>query len=103
MPGRRRSPSGTSRYDQSDPLLYIESLPYWETRGYVPIILRNYWIYEDRGGDRSPEPPRARRRACGRASPACPAPSAVRIEPPRRATAATGSATELICSCICSA
>jgi soluble lytic murein transglycosylase len=31
---------------QGDPLLYIESLPYWETRGYVPIILRNYWMYE---------------------------------------------------------
>jgi soluble lytic murein transglycosylase len=42
-----------TRYDQSDPLLYIESIPYWETRGYVPIILRNYWIYEARGGDRS--------------------------------------------------
>jgi soluble lytic murein transglycosylase-like protein len=36
--------------DQSDPLLYIESIPYWETRGYVPIILRNYWIYEQREG-----------------------------------------------------
>ena len=42
-----------TRYDQSDPLLYVESLPYWETRGYLPIILRNYWIYEDRGADRS--------------------------------------------------
>jgi soluble lytic murein transglycosylase len=42
-----------ARYDQSDPLLYIETIPYWETRGYVPIILRNYWIYEARGGDRS--------------------------------------------------
>lgn len=42
-----------TRFDQSDPLLYIETIPYWETRGYVPIILRNYWIYEDHGGDRS--------------------------------------------------
>ncbi|HMJ93491.1 MAG TPA: lytic transglycosylase domain-containing protein [Allosphingosinicella sp.] len=33
--------------DRSDPLLYIESIPYWETRGYVPIVLRNYWIYEE--------------------------------------------------------
>jgi soluble lytic murein transglycosylase len=41
------------RYDQSDPLLYIETIPYWETRGYVPIILRNYWIYEGQAGDRS--------------------------------------------------
>ncbi|HLL30566.1 MAG TPA: lytic transglycosylase domain-containing protein [Allosphingosinicella sp.] len=35
------------RFDKGDPLLYIESLPYWETRGYVPIVLRNYWIYEE--------------------------------------------------------
>jgi soluble lytic murein transglycosylase-like protein len=33
-----------------DPLLYIESIPYWETRGYVPIILRNYWVYEQEAG-----------------------------------------------------
>ena len=33
--------------DRADPLLYIESIPYWETRGYVPIVLRNYWIYEE--------------------------------------------------------
>jgi len=32
--------------DRGDPLLYIESLPYWETRGYVPIVLRNFWVYE---------------------------------------------------------
>ncbi|HEY0627105.1 MAG TPA: lytic transglycosylase domain-containing protein [Allosphingosinicella sp.] len=34
----------------ADPLLYIESIPYWETRGYVPIVLRNYWIYEQKAG-----------------------------------------------------
>jgi soluble lytic murein transglycosylase-like protein len=33
-----------------DPLLYIESIPYWETRGYVPIVLRNYWIYQQQAG-----------------------------------------------------
>lgn len=36
-----------------DPLLYIESIPYWETRGYVPIVLRNYWVYEQRLGQGS--------------------------------------------------
>ena len=36
--------------DNGDPLLYIESIPYWETRGYVGIVLRNYWIYEMRAG-----------------------------------------------------
>ena len=76
-----------SRYDQSDPLLYIESLPYWETRGYVPIILRNYWIYEARGADRS-----VSRRALAQGLwprfPGLPGPTAVRIAPrPRQQTA----------------
>lgn len=42
------------RFDKGDPLLYIESLPYWETRGYVPIVLRNYWIYEEGAGKPGP-------------------------------------------------
>jgi soluble lytic murein transglycosylase-like protein len=41
------------RFDDGDPLLYIESIPYWETRGYVPIILRNYWVYEQKTGKES--------------------------------------------------
>ncbi len=36
--------------DGGDPLLYMESVPYWETRGYIAIILRNYWIYEAQSG-----------------------------------------------------
>jgi soluble lytic murein transglycosylase-like protein len=36
--------------DGGDPLLYIESIPYWETRGYVVTVLRNYWMYERQGG-----------------------------------------------------
>jgi soluble lytic murein transglycosylase-like protein len=36
--------------DGGDPLLYIESIPYWETRGYVVTVLRNYWIYERESG-----------------------------------------------------
>jgi soluble lytic murein transglycosylase-like protein len=36
--------------DNGDPLLYVESIPYWETRGYVSIILRNYWMYQIRAG-----------------------------------------------------
>ena len=36
--------------DNGDPLLFIESIPYWETRGYVAIILRNYWMYEIQSG-----------------------------------------------------
>jgi soluble lytic murein transglycosylase-like protein len=36
--------------DGGDPLLYIESIPYWETRGYVTTVLRNYWMYEGQAG-----------------------------------------------------
>ncbi|MBV7266934.1 lytic transglycosylase domain-containing protein [Erythrobacter sp. WH131] len=40
--------------DQNDPLLWMESIPYWETRGYVSIVLRNYWMYERAAGVASP-------------------------------------------------
>lgn len=36
--------------DGGDPLLYIESIPYWETRAYVGTVLRNLWIYEQQLG-----------------------------------------------------
>ncbi|HEX8300160.1 lytic transglycosylase domain-containing protein [Sphingomonas sp.] len=39
--------------DGGDPLLYIESIPYWETRGYVMTVLRNYWMYENKDGRKS--------------------------------------------------
>jgi len=32
--------------DKGDPLLWIESIPYLETRYYVPSVLRNMWIYQ---------------------------------------------------------
>jgi soluble lytic murein transglycosylase-like protein len=35
---------------QSDPLLFIESLPARETRGYVERVMANYWIYQMRLG-----------------------------------------------------
>ncbi len=41
-------------HDGGDPLLYIESIPYWETRGYVTTVLRNYWMYETRAGKAAP-------------------------------------------------
>lgn len=44
--------------DGGDPLLYIESIPYWETRGYVTTVLRNYWVYEGQTG-RAASPSRA--------------------------------------------
>jgi soluble lytic murein transglycosylase-like protein len=33
-------------HDQGDPLLYMESIPYWETRSYVAIVMKYYWMYE---------------------------------------------------------
>jgi soluble lytic murein transglycosylase-like protein len=36
--------------DKGDPLLWIESVPYWETRGYVNVVLKNYWMYERQAG-----------------------------------------------------
>ena len=32
--------------DKGDPLLWIESPPYWETRYYVPSVMRNMWVYQ---------------------------------------------------------
>ena len=32
--------------DKGDPVLWIESVPYWETRYYVPAVMRNLWVYE---------------------------------------------------------
>lgn len=40
--------------DKGDPLLWIESLPYWETRFYVPAIMRNLWVYQQIEG--APQP-----------------------------------------------
>lgn len=31
--------------DNGDVLLYIESIPFRETRHYVSVVLRNYWLY----------------------------------------------------------
>jgi soluble lytic murein transglycosylase-like protein len=37
--------------DKGDPLLWIESLPYWETRYYVPSVMRNMWVYQGLDGE----------------------------------------------------
>ena len=34
----------------NDPLLFIESIPFPQTRAYVAIVLRNYWIYQREAG-----------------------------------------------------
>ncbi|MBP6011018.1 MAG: lytic transglycosylase domain-containing protein [Alphaproteobacteria bacterium] len=36
---------------RGDPLLFIESIPSRETRGYVERVVANFWIYQDRLGE----------------------------------------------------
>jgi soluble lytic murein transglycosylase-like protein len=36
---------------QQDPLLFIEAIPFAETRAYVAIVMRNYWMYQRQVGD----------------------------------------------------
>ena len=37
-------------FDTSDPLLYIESFPAYETRGYIKRVMANLWLYRARLG-----------------------------------------------------
>ncbi len=80
----------TRAMDRGDPLLYIESIPYWETRGYVPIVLRNYWVYEQKSGKGSPS-----RHALAQGMwprfPGLPGASAVRMNERRQTAQATPS------------
>jgi soluble lytic murein transglycosylase-like protein len=36
--------------DRGDPLLFIESIPFRETRHYVEVVMRNFWMYQLRDG-----------------------------------------------------
>lgn len=38
----------------SDPLLFIETIPYDETRAFVERVMANYWIYRDRLNQQTP-------------------------------------------------
>jgi soluble lytic murein transglycosylase len=76
-----------TRYiDGGDPLLYIESIPYWETRGYVPIVLRNYWIYEQQAGRTASASRSALAQGLWPRFPGLPGASAVRIQPSNTST-----------------
>lgn len=37
-----------------DPLLFMESIPFWETRGYAVTVLRNYWMYQKNAAAKTP-------------------------------------------------
>ncbi len=48
-PGSVQKWNATVR-DNGDPLLFIESIPFRETRHYVEVVLKNYWMYQLREG-----------------------------------------------------
>ena len=80
--------------DGGDPLLYIESIPYWETRGYVTTVLRNYWMYEGQAGKPKSTSRAALAQGMWPRFPGLPGASAIRLnaQPSPRATASTDSA-----------
>ncbi|WP_083500176.1 lytic transglycosylase domain-containing protein [Sphingomonas endophytica] len=79
-------------HDNGDPLLYIESIPYWETRGYVVTVLRNYWMYEAQGGKAKSPSRAALAQGMWPRFPGLPGASAVRIKPaPNTALAVNAS------------
>jgi hypothetical protein len=46
--------------DNGDVLLFIESIPFRETRHYVEVVMRNYWLYQMKEAAQTPQ------RAAGR-------------------------------------
>jgi soluble lytic murein transglycosylase-like protein len=52
-PGNLRKWTKSTDYKE-DPLLFIESIPSRETRGFIEAVLGNYWMYQARLGDASP-------------------------------------------------
>ncbi|WP_421994227.1 lytic transglycosylase domain-containing protein [Reyranella sp.] len=57
--GYNGGPGNVMRWDNSlnasqDPLLYIASIPFQETRDYVQRVLANYWMYQIRLGQPTP-------------------------------------------------
>ena len=76
--------------DRGDPLLFIESIPFKETRHYVQVVLRNYWMYQLRDGVAPPSVD-ALVAGCGRSSRMAGA-SAVRLAPHAVVAAPVGPA-----------
>jgi soluble lytic murein transglycosylase-like protein len=46
--------------DNGDVLLFIESIPFRETRHYVEVVLRNYWLYQMKEAAGAPQRASAR-------------------------------------------
>ena len=41
--------------DNGDVLLFIESIPFRETRHYVEVVMRNYWLYQAKEAVQEPK------------------------------------------------
>ena len=78
-----------------DPLLYIESIPYWETRGYVTMVLRNYWMYEGQTGKAKSPSRAALAQGMWPRFPGLPGASAVRLQRPNVAQASVAPKTTI--------
>ena len=57
--GYNGGPGNVQRWDVSlnasaDPLLYIATIPLFETRDFVQRVLANYWMYQIRLGQPTP-------------------------------------------------
>jgi len=76
-PGSLRNWQGRLQ-DKGDPLLFIESIPFAETRHYVEIVLRNYWMYQFGEGE-TPESAAALAQGLWPRFPGMPGASAVRM------------------------
>ena len=61
-----------------DPLLFIESIPFVETRGYVATVLRNYWMYARQQG-RNPDSLKAMAQGMWPRFPGLPGSPAIRL------------------------
>ena len=73
--------------DKGDPLLFIESIPFVETRHYVEVVLRNYWMYQQRQGQ-TPASLQAIAQGLWPRFPGLPGATAVKVEPLRTAARA---------------
>jgi len=49
-PGSVQKWNQGSLRDNGDVLLFVESIPFRETRHYVEVVLRNYWLYQLKAG-----------------------------------------------------
>lgn len=73
--------------DKNDPLLFIESIPFAETRHYVEVVLRNYWMYQQGDGAALPSLDALAQGMWPR-FPGLPGQSAIRINPVRQTQSA---------------